>query len=135
MRNYRSNVAFIDLLFNLLVGFVSLFIIAFLLINPIAKNGKIDPPIEFLITTEWDKFSKNDIDIWVKGPDGRAVSYTNKDIGYIVLNRDDLGSANDNVRVAGKTISIKENREAIEIRGLVPGEYIVNVHFLSLIHI
>ena len=31
MRRYSSNLAFVDLLFNLLVGFTSLFVIAFLL--------------------------------------------------------------------------------------------------------
>ena len=92
MRNYRSNVAFIDLLFNLLVGFTSLFIIALLLINPVAKTGKIEPEVEMIITTEWDKDSNNDIDIWVKGPNGPAVGYSGKDIGYIVLNRDDIGT-------------------------------------------
>ena len=44
MRKYSSNLAFVDLLFNLLVGFTSLFIIAFLMINPIAKDGEVTPP-------------------------------------------------------------------------------------------
>ena len=34
MRKYSSNLAFVDLLFNLLVGFTSLLLLAFLLINP-----------------------------------------------------------------------------------------------------
>ena len=42
MRKYSTNLGFVDLLFNLLVGFVSLLLIAFLLINPIADDGKID---------------------------------------------------------------------------------------------
>ena len=33
-RKFHSNLAFVDLLFNLLVGFTSMFILAFLLINP-----------------------------------------------------------------------------------------------------
>ena len=39
---YHSNVSFLDLLFNLVVGFVMLFIIAFLLIRPIAENKQIE---------------------------------------------------------------------------------------------
>ncbi len=37
-RRQGSNLAFNDLLFNVLIGFVMLFVIAFLLINPIAKK-------------------------------------------------------------------------------------------------
>lgn len=44
MRKYSSNLAFVDLLFNLLIGFASLFVIAFLMINPIAKTGAVTPP-------------------------------------------------------------------------------------------
>jgi len=47
MRKYSSNLAFVDLLFNLLVGFTSLLLLAFLLINPIADEGKIDPVSNF----------------------------------------------------------------------------------------
>ena len=38
---YRSSFGFIDLLFNLLVGFVFLFMLAFMLINPVAKKETI----------------------------------------------------------------------------------------------
>ena len=128
MRKFHSNLAFVDLLFNLLVGFTSMFIIAFLLINPVAKVGKIDPPVELLITAKWDDDSGNDVDMWVKGPSGRAVGYTNKDEGYIVLNRDDLGFANEAVNVGGVKTRLRSNVEATEIRGIVPGRYVVNVH-------
>ena len=40
--------------------------IAFLLINPIAEEGKIDPRSEFMITSSWDDESSIDIDIWVR---------------------------------------------------------------------
>ena len=35
---YRSSFGFIDLLFNMLIGFVFLFMLAFLLINPVKKE-------------------------------------------------------------------------------------------------
>ena len=38
---YRSSFGFIDLLFNMLIGFVFLFMLAFLLINPVAKKETI----------------------------------------------------------------------------------------------
>ena len=45
---YHSNVSFLDLLFNLVVGFVMLFIIAFLLIRPIAENKQIEQKAEYV---------------------------------------------------------------------------------------
>ena len=129
MKNYRSNLAFIDLLFNLLVGFVSLFVLAFLLINPVAKTGKIDPDIELMISMEWDDERRTDIDLWVKGPTGNTVYFGKKNNGYLHLDRDDLGTSNDSVLVNGVHQIIKRNKEVANIRGIIPGEYVVNVHW------
>jgi hypothetical protein len=46
-RSDHVGVGFTDLLFNALLGFVVMFVLAFLLINPIAKSGAIDPKAEF----------------------------------------------------------------------------------------
>ena len=128
MRKYSTNLGFVDLLFNLLVGFCSLLLIAFLLINPIADEGKIDPRSEFLIVATWPDNSVMDIDLWVKGPDGSVVSFKNKDGNWIVLERDDLGISNDFVMVNEKPKKILRNIETTSINAIVSGEYIVNVH-------
>ena len=99
MRKYSTNLGFVDLLFNLLVGFVSLLLIAFLLINPIADDGKIDPVTEFIINVQWPDNSSIDIDLWVQGPEGTIVSFKQKDGNYMVLERDDLGISNDFVMI------------------------------------
>ena len=44
------------------------------------------------------------------------------------LDRDDLGKRNDEVITAAGTILFPENREIVTLRGIVPGEYVVNVH-------
>lgn len=128
MRKYSSNLSFVDLLFNLLVGFTSLLVIAFLLINPIAEQGKIDPETKILILVKWDDSSKVDIDTWVRGPSGRAVGFKRKDGNYIILERDDLGVNNDFYEVNGITIAVKRNMESVNINALPAGEYVVNVH-------
>ena len=128
MRKYSSNVAFTDLLFNLLIGFTSLLLIAFLLINPIAEEGKIDPEVEFLITSRWDDASGIDIDLWIKGPDGTVIGFPNKDGRYMVLERDDLGDSNDIYMLNGETYYIERNVETASINGIVPGEYFVSIH-------
>ncbi|GEM_PF-1320439 len=129
MRKYSTNLGFVDLLFNLLVGFVSLLLIAFLLINPIADKGKIDPKSEFLVILTWPDRSIMDIDLWVRGPkDDDIVSFKRKDANWMVLERDDLGISNDFVMVDGIPTKILRNIETISINTFVPGEYVVNVH-------
>ena len=56
-----------DLLFNVLVGFVLLFILAFMLINPITKKAEIPKKAEIMVMLEWEDKSKDDIDLWVVG--------------------------------------------------------------------
>ena len=131
MRKYSTNLAFTDVLMNLMLGFAVLFILAFLLINPIADEGKIDPDGLVMITLKWDNESIKDMDLWVKGPDGTIVSYQRKDGRYIILDRDDLGGTNDQIIVDGVVKIIKRNIETVMITDLRDGEYIVNVHHFS----
>ena len=45
------------------------------------------------------------------------------------LDRDDLGRANDTIETLnGEKILVRQNIEHVTIRGIIPGEYIVNVH-------
>lgn len=131
MRKYSSNLAFVDLLFNLLVGFTSLLLLAFLLINPIADEGKIDPVSEFLITISWPQDSHADIDVWLRDPNGGMTSFRRKDGQWIVLERDDLGSSNDWYTIDGKPTLLLRNLETISINAVVPGEYVLNIHNYS----
>ena len=129
---YKSSLAFTDLLFNVLIGFAFLFIIAFILINPIKKQHNIKSKAEFMAIMEWDKKSKFDIDLWMKDPIGTVVGFPNKDAGWLHLDRDDLGQANDFVNMkSDQTKIIEINREIMTVRGIIPGEYIVNTHFYS----
>jgi hypothetical protein len=131
MRKYSTNLSFIDMLFNISLGFLMLFILAYLLINPIADAGKIDPEAKIMITLRWDNESIKDMDLWVKGPDGTIVSFQRKDGRYIILDRDDLGRANDIIMVDGVEKVIARNIETIMITDLMDGEYIVSVHHFS----
>ena len=131
MKDYSSNLAYIDMLFNLLIGFVSLFILAFMMINPPAQEGKIDPKTQIMITLEWEESSRTDIDIWVLGPTGNPVGFSMKENGYIVLDRDDLGMKNDTFIVNGVSKTIERNIENGMVNDIVPGEYFVNVHYFS----
>lgn len=126
---YSSNLSFVDLLFNLLVGFTCLFFLAFLLINPVADEGKIDPVTEVMITLTWPDESVADIDLWIRGPDGSVISFINKEGGYMQLDRDDLGTSNDTYFIDGKMVVVNRNLETITINAIVPGEYTVSAFY------
>ena len=129
---YKSTIGFTDLLFNILVGFAFLFIIAFLLIKPEAKKKDFDRNAEFVVVLEWDKEAKGDIDLYVEDPLGDKCSFRQTVANFMHLDKDDLGSINDTVVNADGTVStVKINREVITIRGIIAGEYIINAHYYS----
>ena len=114
-KRYLSTFGFIDLLFNMLVGFVFLFFIAYILINPIADEGKVDPPDVAMVVVNWDRDSKLDVDIWVKDPLNNILSFTNKNVPGMHLERDDLGFQNDILN--GKVIN-PGNQEVVHFTKL-----------------
>jgi len=129
---YKSTIGFTDLLFNILVGFAFLFIIAFLLIKPEAKKKDFDRNAEFVVIMEWDEESKSDLDLYVEDPLGDECSFRKTVANFMHLDKDDLGSVNDTVINADGTRStVKINREVITIRGIIAGEYIINTHYYS----
>ena len=127
-RQYHTNLPFVDLLFNVLIGFVFLFIVSFLLINPIAKRADIEVKAEFLITVMWPDDLEDDVDTYVEDPVGNLVWFRSREPGLMHLDRDDLGKRNDEVTTAAGTILFPENREIVTLRGVIPGEYIINIH-------
>ena len=130
---YKSTIGFTDLLFNILVGFAFLFIIAFLLIKPEAKKEDFNRRAEFVVVMEWDNDASGDIDLYVEDPTGKQVSFRYHNHNYMHLDKDDLGAMNDTVVNADGTIStVKINREVVTIRGIIKGEYTVNGHYYSL---
>lgn len=128
---YSSNLAFIDLLFNLILGFVFLFVVSFLMINEPEKKSEIEQKAEYMIVLDWDDESDSDIDLWVETPRGK-VGFMNTQVGSVFLDKDDLGHRNDTYSTSmgsGESKVIHINREIVNIRAFEPGEYIVNAHF------
>lgn len=120
---------FTDLLFNALLTFTFLFLIALLLMNPTAKTGIINPKAEFMITVSWPDHSPDDIDTWVEGPKGQLIWFKRPQEGLMHLDRDDRGRVNDMQLIDGKEIVNPLNQEIVSIRGRPAGEVIVNIHY------
>lgn len=127
-RSHFEQDPFTDLLFNALLGFTLLFMIAITSINPPTREGDIPAKAEIIVTTTWEDGSSDDVDTWVESPDGEVVWYRNPEGGLMHLDRDDRGSDNDQLEVDGRTVTNPLNQEVVTVRGLLPGDYVVNVH-------
>jgi len=128
-RSYHTDTAFLDLLFNSLIGFVGLFFLAYILVNPKSEEEKkLDSKAEFVIIVSWDKDFDDDVDSYVQDPEGHLVSFKRREDGLMHLDRDDLGHRNDVVETQFGEIKFDEIREIVTIRGIIPGEYVINVH-------
>ena len=127
-RQYHTNLAFLDVLFNTLLCFAALFAMSFILINPSKKDNNVVEKGEFVIVMTWPKEMDNDVDIYVEDPEGNLVAFMRREEGLMHLDRDDLGRRNDVVQTEFGEIEYDENREIVTLRGIMPGEYVINVH-------
>src|ERR1700742_5241675 len=118
------------MLFKALQVIAFLFFIALLSIAPDAKEGKIDSKAEFIITMDWPDNHPDDLDLFVQDPIGNIAWYRHREAGFLTLDRDDRGGANDFIVVNGNKLPSPIREEIVTVRGVVPGEYTVNVsHF------
>jgi len=129
-REYGSTTSQVDITMNMLLAFIGMFILAFVAMRiKIEKSKKIDAKAEFMITVSWPKESGDDVDTYAEDPMGNLVFFRRREEGLMHLDRDDLGKRNDRVKdVFGNIIEIQENQEIVTIRGIIPGEYVVNTH-------
>lgn len=127
----RSTDPFIDLLFNALLGFTFLFLVSVMFMNPEARKGRVDLKAEYIISVTWPDHLADDIDLWVQDPIGETVSYLRKDAGWLHLDRDDRGEINDTIIVDGQELLYPINQEVVTIRGIIPGEYTVNLYYYT----
>src|ERR1700690_1801565 len=118
------------MLFKALQVIAFLFFIALLTVSPDSKEGKIDSKAEFIITMDWPDNHPDDLDLFVQDPAGNIAWYRHREAGFLTLDRDDRGGTNDSIIVNGKKIASPIREEIVTVRGIVAGEYTVNVsHF------
>jgi len=125
-KSYSCNTSFLDLLFNTLIAFTALFVLAFALMNQNHKTPDIKGA--YIITVTWGEEFDDDVDTYVSDPDKKLVFFQRREDGLMHLDRDDLGKRNDIVNTQFGRIEYKENREIVTLRGTSQGEYVVNVH-------
>lgn len=129
IKNRQLSDPFTDLLFNTLLGFSLLFFISIIFMNPIAKLGNVNFKAEYIISVTWPDDQPDDIDVWVQDPNQNLLSYRDSNVGWLHLDRDDQGDFNDTVMIDGVETVYPINQEVVTIRGIVSGEYIVNLQY------
>jgi hypothetical protein len=118
------------MLFKALQVIAFLFFLALLAVSPDSKDGKIDSKAEFIITMDWPDNHPDDFDLFVQDPAGNIAWYRHREAGFLTLDRDDRGGANDFIIVNGKKIPSPIREEIVTVRGILAGEYTVNIsHF------
>jgi hypothetical protein len=119
------------ILFKALQVVAFLFFIAFLALSQQKDTGKIDTKAEFFISMTWPDNHPDDFDLFVQDPLGNVVWYRRRDIGFLTLERDNRGGANNFISVGGEKVLSAARQELVSIRGVVAGEYTVNVYHFS----
>ena len=117
-----SDIVFRDLILLMLTGFVTVAVLMLAHINPKAASANVKdtaPPGNVMVEANWPPGMDSDVDLWVQAPGDMPVGYSNKGGAVFNLLRDDLGHQLD---LSGL------NYESSYSRGVVPGEYTVNLH-------
>jgi hypothetical protein len=117
----ETGTVFRDVIMLALAGFVAMVILLLPHLNPPGKAAQdnTQPPGNVIVEVRWPDEIDCDVDLWVEAPGDVPVGYSNK--GGVIFNllRDDLGRRADATGM---------NYEVSYSRGIVAGEYTVNVH-------
>src|SRR5687768_2109040 len=86
---------------------------------------------KYAIVMEWPNKSPDDVDLYVRDPAGNTAFFSARDIGLMHLDHDDQGTVSDKAQSANGEVRIELNEERVILRGVMTGEYVVNVHMYS----
>jgi len=128
-RGEFPGIATVDTCLNLVFVFAVLFTISILGMGADNAKKHIQNTALFVIKVEWPGESDDDVDTYVKDPMDHLVYFRRLADGLMVLDHDDTGSSSNKVTLPdGRVVNSAFNEEKVEIRGMIEGEYIVNVH-------
>ena len=126
---------FADFAFNVICILLFLSFLLMLIVNPKAiPDVNVKKEANYIIEMTWPEDIDCDVDIWVRGPDKRHVSFNQKSLQLMHIERDDMGITTDSqlsVLQREGRIASKENREVWTLRGPWDGEYVVNAHLYN----
>jgi hypothetical protein len=117
----HEQTVFRDVLMLALAGFVAIVVLLLPHLNPTGAEevAADEPPGNVVVEARWPDGLATDVDLWVQAPGDVPVGYSNKGGAVFNLLRDDLGTRADSTAL---------NYEVSYARGVVAGEYTVNLH-------
>lgn len=131
-RGEFPGIATVDVCINLVLVFAVLLKLSLLAINvesAEAAQKRVKNSALFLIKVVWPGESDDDVDTYVSDPLAHLVFFKRLQDGLMNLDRDDTGSSSNMITLPdGRVVKSAYNEEQVEIRGIIEGEYIVNVH-------
>jgi hypothetical protein len=131
-RGEFPGIATVDVCINLVLVFAVLLKLSLLAINVESAESaqkRLKSNALFLIKVVWPGESDDDVDTYVSDPLSHLVFFKRLQDGLMNLDRDDTGSSSNMISLPdGRVVKSAYNEEQVEIRGIIEGEYIVNVH-------
>jgi hypothetical protein len=122
----------VDFLLGLVVVFVVLFQLSLVVANEDAAKAKqehLKSASLYLIKMSWPGESDDDVDLYVSDPAHHLVFFKTRQAGLLSLDRDDTGRGSNTVILPdGRKVNSAWNEERVTIRGIIEGEYVVNIH-------
>jgi len=114
----------LDVLFSLLLCCLAIILVVNHRVKEVTPTQSFQAA--FTLIMEWPVKSNDDMDLWASDSAGHIVGFNRREGGdgsLMNLNHDNLGH-NQNQ----KGTDLEVNQEVIAIRGITPGEYVVNCH-------
>jgi hypothetical protein len=131
-RGEFPGIATVDVCINLVLVFAVLLKLSLLAMNVESAEStqkRLKSSALFLIKVVWPGESDDDVDTYVSDPLSHLVFFKRLQDGLMNLDRDDTGASSNLITLPdGRVAKSAYNEEQVEIRGLIEGEYIVNVH-------
>jgi len=128
-RGEFPGIATVDVCINLVLVFAVLLRLSIVMANAEQQKNQQTTHAAFLVKINWPTESKDDVDLYVSDPLNQIVYFRQKQIGLMSLDRDDTGREQNMVTLPdGRVVQSQFNEEQVSIRGIVEGEYVVNVH-------
>jgi len=113
--------------FDIALLLMTIFMVAALLEVVATPRSPAAPTVGYYaVVDQWAPGNLDDVDLYVRDPEGRIAYFGSPDAGTMHLEQDDLGAADE--CGLDPTCLREPNSERTIIRGITPGEYVVDVH-------
>lgn len=127
-RPYGFGLSFQDMLMAMIAVYAFLFLIAYALIRPAEAKPGVQMKAEYLVSMEWPDDNLDDLDLHLLLPDQKMVDFKSREVEHAMLDHDDVGTNGVYRGPDGRLTRIREHKEIITLRAIVPGTYVANVH-------